>query len=209
MSVDPNGMARSDDARDAARYRALRRTENAAPWEAILGPHGKLDAMADTLVELTKAGGEETPITDMAILEAAEVLIAGASEPMGEAAGMAQAGGRRMDKTEKKKAPRLLEGGRYTIGQKYGPAMEITEPEEAAWYFEQCVRHSMSLGVVGISRDRAVSNERISIAYYAGYYDHETRLRVERLFHCAHPNFGKATESPVDPATALAKGVEA
>jgi len=28
--------------------------------------------------------------------------------------------------------------------------------------------------------------------YYAGYYDHETRERVERLFNCTHPIFGDA-----------------
>lgn len=80
---------------------------------------------------------------------------------------------------------------KITIGDKYGPAMKITDPEEARRYFQICVDHSMRHGN---SRSEAESIERQNLGYYAGYYDTATRERVERLFHCAHPIFGKAVD---------------
>jgi hypothetical protein len=74
-----------------------------------------------------------------------------------------------------------------TFGEKYGPAMEITDQADADAYFEECVQHSMSFGK---SRQEAEQTERSNLGYYAGYYDTETRERVERLFCCAHPIFG-------------------
>lgn len=74
-----------------------------------------------------------------------------------------------------------------TIGQKYGPAMTITDQMEADLYFQECVTHAMAHGR---ERDEAVAIERANLGYYAGYYDRETRERVERLFKCAHPVFG-------------------
>lgn len=38
--------------RDAKRYRALRSTENAAPWKDVLGPHKNLDSLSDALVDV-------------------------------------------------------------------------------------------------------------------------------------------------------------
>ncbi len=78
-----------------------------------------------------------------------------------------------------------------TIGEKYGPAMEITTQREADKYFEECVQHMMSHGH---TREEAIDIEKGNLGYYAGYYDTETRKRVERLFCCAHPIFGKAEE---------------
>lgn len=77
---------------------------------------------------------------------------------------------------------------KITIGDKYSPAMEITDQEAADAYFERLVAHSM----LWHSRDEAERIERINLGYYAGYYSHETRLRVEKLFRCAHPVFGEA-----------------
>ena len=74
-----------------------------------------------------------------------------------------------------------------TIGDKYGPAMGITEPADAAAYFERCVQHTMTFGT---SRDEAERIERANLGYYAGYYSSETRHRVEKLFSCSHPVFG-------------------
>ena len=73
-------------------------------------------------------------------------------------------------------------------GDKYGPAMEITEQAEADAYFKRCVRHMMSCS--GKSRAEAEEIERGNLGYYAGYYSHETRARVEILFRCQHPVFG-------------------
>ena len=78
-----------------------------------------------------------------------------------------------------------------TIGDKYGPAMKITDQAEADAYFEQCVQHSMSFGR---TREEAESIERSNLGYYAGYCNTETRWRVERLFKCAHPIFGAIAE---------------
>ena len=33
-----------------------------------------------------------------------------------------------------------------------------------------------------------------TLGYYAGYFDAATRARVERLFQCEHPFFGKIAE---------------
>lgn len=75
-----------------------------------------------------------------------------------------------------------------TIGDKYGPAMEITDQDEADAYFQICVDHCM----VHFDRERgeAESIERQNLGYFSGYYGAEVRERVERLFHCSHPVFG-------------------
>jgi hypothetical protein len=93
-----------------------------------------------------------------------------------------------------------------TIGDKYGPAMEMTEQSDADAYWEKCVRHSMSFGT---SREEAESIERQNLGYYAGYYSHEARARVERLFRCAHPVFGGiAQNGPPTTREALTAGLE-
>lgn len=66
--------------------------------------------------------------------------------------------------------------GRMTIGQKYGPAMEITNQTEADRYFEECVQHTMSSH--GKSRDEAERIEKANLGYYAGYYDDERIFRA-------------------------------
>ena len=78
-----------------------------------------------------------------------------------------------------------------TIGEKYGPAMNITDQAQADAYFEQCVQECMAHGR---TREEAESIERQNLGYYAGYYDNETRCRVERLFRCSHPVFGAIAE---------------
>lgn len=91
-----------------------------------------------------------------------------------------------------------------TIGDKYAPAMEINDPDAAARYFEACVEHCMRFGN---DREQAESIERSNLGYYAGYYDTETRERVERLFNCSHPIFGSVAQygSP-GPETAFEIG---
>ena len=78
-----------------------------------------------------------------------------------------------------------------SIEDKYGPAMSIETQAEADGYFEQLVAHSISFGH---SREDAERIERQSLGYYAGYFGAETRARVERLFQCEHPMFGKIAE---------------
>ena len=96
---------------------------------------------------------------------------------------------------------------KITIGDKYGPAMKITDPAEALAYYEQCVEHCMRFGN---SRERAEGIEKSNLGYYAGYYDEETRHRVERLFRCAHPVFGAiAKVGAPAPEEAFYAGVDA
>lgn len=75
-----------------------------------------------------------------------------------------------------------------TIGEKYDFAMSILDQPTADAYFELCVQHCMRAD--GLDRTRAEILERKNLGYFAGYYDNETRARVERLFRCAHPIFG-------------------
>lgn len=91
-----------------------------------------------------------------------------------------------------------------TIGEKYGPAMEITDANEAKAYFEKCVRHCMTHGA---TREKAELIERENLGYYAGYYSNGTRRQVEKLFGCEHPYFGKiAEQGPPSPEVAFAMG---
>jgi len=79
------------------------------------------------------------------------------------------------------------------------PAMKITDEEDAQQYLADYVVYLRDV----ISRDNNKTNkdgktvEEIAssnIGYYAGYYDDETRDRVERLFKCKHPVFGAIAE---------------
>lgn len=93
-----------------------------------------------------------------------------------------------------------------TIGEKYGPAMEITGQAEADAYFERCVAHMMHCRR-GVTREEAERVERVNLGYFAGYYDNETRRRVERLFRCEHPYFGRIdVNGPPSPETAFNLG---
>ncbi|HAX81608.1 MAG TPA: hypothetical protein DCY40_03435 [Actinobacteria bacterium] len=87
-----------------------------------------------------------------------------------------------------------------TIGDKYRPAMEITDQAEADAYFERCVEHSMVRG--GLSRKDAEERERQNLGYFCGYYGRETRERVFRLYRCAHPVFGTSTPTVGDAIAA-------
>lgn len=94
---------------------------------------------------------------------------------------------------------------KITFGDKYGPAMKIKTQAEADTYFERCVTHTMSS--FGLSRDKAEETERMNLGYFAGYYDDETRARIEKLFRCAHPFFGSiAKNGTPTPEEAFAAG---
>ena len=75
-----------------------------------------------------------------------------------------------------------------TIGDLYDPAMKIEDQDEANEYFERLVQRAITH--FGQAREEAESVNRSNLGYYAGYYDAETRKRVERLFRCHHPVFG-------------------
>lgn len=75
-----------------------------------------------------------------------------------------------------------------TLGELYGPAMEITDQAEADEYFEAIVHHLMTR--FGEDRVRAELAARGGLGYYCGYFDSATMIRVQRLFRCVHPVFG-------------------
>ena len=83
---------------------------------------------------------------------------------------------------------------KITIGDKYGPAMAITDQEEADVYFEVCMEHCMRFGK---SREEAEKIEKENLGYYAGYYNDETMARVNRLFRTRHPIFGNIAPTPM------------
>lgn len=79
-----------------------------------------------------------------------------------------------------------------SMGDKYTPAMAITDQAEADKVFEQLVQDSMSYGH---SREDSEAIERGNLGYFAGYFGNETRERVERLFKCEHPIFGSIVKN--------------
>ena len=91
-----------------------------------------------------------------------------------------------------------------SLGDKYDPAMKITDQAEADKYFEACVNHQVSFGQC--TRQEAIDIERSNLGYFAGYYDNETRERVERLFKCQHPIFGPISEGSPTPEEAFEMG---
>jgi hypothetical protein len=87
-----------------------------------------------------------------------------------------------------------------TYGDSLGPAMKIKDPADAQQYLADYVAYIRE----GIKRANSEprkdgkSAEEIALdnlGYYAGYYDNETRERVERLFKCQHPVFGSIAEN--------------
>jgi hypothetical protein len=79
---------------------------------------------------------------------------------------------------------------KFEHGDIYTPAMSITEPHVACRYLQQCVAYYMDFGGTKENAEAAVKQ---NLGYHAGYYDHETRLRVEKLFDCVHPSLGAAS----------------
>lgn len=85
------------------------------------------------------------------------------------------------------------EKSKLTIREVYGPAMQITEQEDADQYYAKLVAHCMKN--TGKSRDEAETIQKANLGYYAGYYDAETMVRVNRLFRTTHPIFGDTIPS--------------
>lgn len=93
-----------------------------------------------------------------------------------------------------------------TIGERYGPAMEITEQADADAYFEKLIQHNLDKWAT--DREEAEAAERRNLGYYAGYYNAETRARVEQLFSCSHPVFGEVKRNGTPhPLRAKALGI--
>jgi hypothetical protein len=88
-----------------------------------------------------------------------------------------------------------------------GSAMEITDQKEADEYFEALVCHMMKYATNPVYKTRIGAEQvvRSNLGYYAGYYNQETMERVQRLFSCSHPIFGKVMPTAEE---AFKKGLE-
>lgn len=95
----------------------------------------------------------------------------------------------------------------YKTMQTLQPAMGIEDQAEADEYFEKLVTYHMKRH--GLSREEAESNTRQNLGYWAGYGDDALRIKVERLFRCAHPFFGKAADGVPTTEEAFEMGMRA
>ncbi len=91
-----------------------------------------------------------------------------------------------------------------TYGECYGPAMEITDPEEAKEYLEALIERDIR--VFGKTPEEAHALEMTKLGYYSGYYDHQTGVRVNQLFGAVHPILGAPSDEPIAPEEAFAAG---
>lgn len=76
-----------------------------------------------------------------------------------------------------------------TWGELYGPAMEMTDPVKAAEYLNALIQRNMKY--FGDTEEEATEVVKQNLGYYAGYYSNDTMIRVQELFDCVHPVFGK------------------
>lgn len=81
-----------------------------------------------------------------------------------------------------------------TIGECYAPAMAMTDSEDAQAYLDALIERSMRCH--GKSEEEARRIQLSNIGYYAGYYDSETRQRMQMLFGAIHPILGSASLTP-------------
>lgn len=83
-----------------------------------------------------------------------------------------------------------------TFGECLKPAMEITDPTDAKQYKDDYIKYTQHhLNKEPHKNDMTAEQiVNANLGYYAGYYDNETRLRVEKLFSCSHPVFGALEE---------------
>lgn len=96
-----------------------------------------------------------------------------------------------------------------TYEESLSPAMKIIEQDDADEYFKGYVEFIQKALDKKPRSDKKTAEEiaKTNLGYYAGYYDQKTRERIERLFNCVHPIFGKIKngEPTVEEAYDLAK----
>lgn len=77
---------------------------------------------------------------------------------------------------------------KLTFRQTLGPVAKITDPEEAAAYFELLVCYAMVN--YEKTREEAIEINKWNIGYWSGYYSDETMQQIQRVFGVVHPVFG-------------------
>lgn len=82
-----------------------------------------------------------------------------------------------------------------TYSECLSPAMKIVDQDEATQYLTDYVAFIQKSLDKDPRSDSMTAEEiaKVNLGYFAGYHDTETRLRVERLFHCSHPIFGNVS----------------
>lgn len=78
-----------------------------------------------------------------------------------------------------------------SMNEMYGPAMSVRTKKDADRVLAELVGEVM---LHGKGYDEAQGVVKENLGYFAGYHDHETRLRVEGLFECEHPILGAAKD---------------
>lgn len=86
-----------------------------------------------------------------------------------------------------------------TFGECLGPAMEITDPQDAQQYLTEYVKYTQKFLDKEPRDDNMTAEDicKVNLGYYGGYYSNETRERVEKLFLCEHPVFGSIKNNGV------------
>lgn len=82
-----------------------------------------------------------------------------------------------------------------TSGELLGPTMKTVNAVAAIAYKNAYIDYLVR--VHGHPREHALLLFRDNLGYYAGYYDNETRRRVEGLFDCEHPVFDSIVKNGV------------
>ena len=95
-----------------------------------------------------------------------------------------------------------------TFRETLEPTISITEQANADQYLKDYIAYIRKWLDKEPRQDNMTAEQiaKANLGYYAGYFDRETRIRVEKLFHCEHPFFGKATEHEVSPKEAFEIG---
>lgn len=84
-----------------------------------------------------------------------------------------------------------------TYGDILDPAMMITEKDDAIQYKKEYIKFIDKQLVNGKNENGLTAEDivNINLGYYAGYYSDDVRERVEDLFECSHPIFGKIKDN--------------
>lgn len=80
------------------------------------------------------------------------------------------------------------------MGEAYNPAMKMTDEADALEYLEALIERSIRIWKQ--TPEEARKTQLSNIGYFAGYYGHETRQRVQALFGAVHPIFGETQPTP-------------
>jgi len=82
------------------------------------------------------------------------------------------------------------------------PAMKITDAEDAQQYLKSYVKFIEKILKKEPNKDglTAIEIAKIDIGYWTGYYNSETRARIEKLFFTSHPIFGSIEKNGIPTA---------